>query len=191
MPTEQVEGAVGLVHHTTPLAGETERAAVRDAERSAVAAAAPGRRDQRARAGPIGGASSVCAGRITVMRPGVPDVPRSEGSGGDDCTVLAVGALVPRKGHDVLLRALARLFDLPWRLVIAGDAERDPALRRCLAGAGGGGRDRGPGALRRRPGRGGAGGRVAAGRHVRAGDAVGGLQRARGRGAAPRACRSR
>jgi glycosyltransferase involved in cell wall biosynthesis len=66
------------------------------------------------------------AERIHVIVPGIDDLPRSNGSGGPGCRILSVGALVPRKGHDVLLRALGRLFDLDWTLTIAGPADRDP-----------------------------------------------------------------
>ena len=34
--------------------------------------------------------------------------------------------MVPRKGHDVLVGALARLRELPWRCVCAGSLERAP-----------------------------------------------------------------
>jgi glycosyltransferase involved in cell wall biosynthesis len=65
--------------------------------------------------------------RIAVITPGIADLPRSPGnSPGSTCAVLSVGALIPRKGHDVLLRALSRLFDLDWQLTIAGAAESDP-----------------------------------------------------------------
>jgi glycosyltransferase involved in cell wall biosynthesis len=63
--------------------------------------------------------------RIHVIVPGIDALPRSPGSGGPGCRILSVGALVTRKGHDVLLRALGRLFDLQWTLTIAGTAERD------------------------------------------------------------------
>ena len=65
--------------------------------------------------------------RISVIVPGIDDLPRCHGSAGPDCQILSVGALIPRKGHDVLLRALGRLFDLDWELTIAGPADRDPA----------------------------------------------------------------
>jgi glycosyltransferase involved in cell wall biosynthesis len=42
--------------------------------------------------------------------------------------LLSIGALVERKGFDVLIAALATLADLPWRLTIAGDRTRNPAV---------------------------------------------------------------
>ena len=64
--------------------------------------------------------------RISVIVPGIDDLPRCQGSAGPACKILSVGALIPRKGHDVLLRALSRLFDLDWELTIAGSPDRDP-----------------------------------------------------------------
>ena len=40
--------------------------------------------------------------------------------------LLSVGAVVPRKGFDVLVAALATFAELPWQLTIAGDLTRDP-----------------------------------------------------------------
>jgi glycosyltransferase involved in cell wall biosynthesis len=64
--------------------------------------------------------------RISIVIPGIDDLPRGHGSAGPSCQILSAGALIPRKGHDVLLRALSRLFDLDWELTIAGSADRDP-----------------------------------------------------------------
>lgn len=69
---------------------------------------------------------------IAVVEPGTADAPRSAGSGGPGCAILSVGALVPRKGHDVLLRALAKLFDLDWHLTVVGSADRDPVHAHAL-----------------------------------------------------------
>ena len=67
--------------------------------------------------------------RVAVVTPGHDDAPRSAGT---DAGILAVGALAPRKGHDLLLRAVARLRDLAPHLTIAG-AGRDPAHAAALS----------------------------------------------------------
>jgi len=63
--------------------------------------------------------------RVTIVRPGNDRVAPGRGCGQETVSLLAVGAIVPRKGYDVLLVALASLRDLPWRLTIAGDRSRD------------------------------------------------------------------
>lgn len=67
----------------------------------------------------------LAAERVTLLAPGVPDAPRSAGSGGPGCHLLAVASLIPRKGYETVLRALQRLPDLDWRLTICGDASID------------------------------------------------------------------
>jgi glycosyltransferase involved in cell wall biosynthesis len=73
----------------------------------------------------------VNAERVAVITPGVTSVPRTPAHP-TGCHVLSIGALIPRKGHDVLLQALARLFDLDWRLTIVGSADRDPPHAQML-----------------------------------------------------------
>ena len=70
----------------------------------------------------------------TVRRvvPGTDDAPRCAGSAGTVCEILSIGTLIPRKGHDLLLHALARLFDLNWHLTIVGSPDRDPTYARTL-----------------------------------------------------------
>ncbi len=58
--------------------------------------------------------------------PGTDRASRATGSHDGTIALLSVGSLVPRKGYDVLLAALATLRDLPWRLSIVG-ARRDEA----------------------------------------------------------------
>jgi glycosyltransferase involved in cell wall biosynthesis len=70
----------------------------------------------------------VAAERITVVPPGTKRRKANHVAGTADISLLSVGAVVPRKGYDILIAALARLQDLRWRLTIAGDRTRDPAV---------------------------------------------------------------
>jgi glycosyltransferase involved in cell wall biosynthesis len=82
----------------------------------------------------------VKATSITVVRPGNERVEAKSRPELGIVSLLAVGSLVPRKGYDVLIAALAPLKDLPWTLAIAGDATRDAAtadaLKAAIAGNG-------------------------------------------------------
>src|SRR5262249_14076232 len=49
--------------------------------------------------------------------------------------LLSIGAIVPRKGFDLLVAALAELKDLRWHLTVAGDRTRDPAAAAALDAA--------------------------------------------------------
>jgi glycosyltransferase involved in cell wall biosynthesis len=69
---------------------------------------------------------AVPAERISVARPGADPVPPAHGSRDGILRLLSIGSVVPGKGYDVLVAALASLTDLPWRLAIAGDRTRNP-----------------------------------------------------------------
>jgi glycosyltransferase involved in cell wall biosynthesis len=64
---------------------------------------------------------------ITVARPGTERGEAAKRNSDGIVRLLAVGSVVPRKGYDVLIAALAPLAALPWRLTIAGDRTRDEA----------------------------------------------------------------
>lgn len=74
----------------------------------------------------------VPAGKIAVVLPGTqkPDAFERRPSG--TARLLSVGTVVPRKGYDLLLEALAGLEDLDWHLEIVGGLEADPACYRAL-----------------------------------------------------------
>jgi glycosyltransferase involved in cell wall biosynthesis len=130
---------IALVHH--PLALESgltpgEAAALRDSERAALGAVSRVV------------VTSPATRRILVADYGVPNemiavaLPGTERAAcaavvrkpmQETINLLAVGAVVPRKGYDVLIEALEQLADLDWQLVIAGDCKRDRATAGELA----------------------------------------------------------
>jgi glycosyltransferase involved in cell wall biosynthesis len=122
---------IALIHH--PLAVESgltadQAARLRASERAALAGAHAVVANSTATARTLAADYGVDPERITVAPPGTdrPVIAARDKSQNDSVALLAVGALVPRKGYDVLIAALAEVSDLPWRLTIAGADARDP-----------------------------------------------------------------
>jgi glycosyltransferase involved in cell wall biosynthesis len=69
--------------------------------------------------------------RVHVAEPGVDGAPLSRGSttGG---ALLCVAAVIPGKGHDVLVSALATMTDLSWDCVCVGSMDRDQAFAESI-----------------------------------------------------------
>ena len=128
---------VALVHH--PLALESgltseEALALRVSERTALAQAHHVVTTTRTVVQTLLADYGVPAAKLSTAPPGTDKVAPARGNGGTGLVaLLAVGALVPRKGYDVLIAALATLRKLPWRLTIAGDRTRDPATVQQVA----------------------------------------------------------
>lgn len=120
---------LALVHH--PVSDETGlsaevRAGLAVRERNALAAAAGVIVTSSFTARGLG-RFGVPAARVRVALPGTDPAPPATGPApGAPPQLLSVASVVPRKGHDVLVGALARLRDLPWRCVCAGSLERAP-----------------------------------------------------------------
>jgi glycosyltransferase involved in cell wall biosynthesis len=127
---------VALVHHPLALEtglGEAEAAALHQSERAALTCARHVIATSVATARLLIADYGVPAERLTVVQPGTDraaarESHRSHGA----LMLLAVGAIVPRKGFDVLVEALARLKDRSWRLLIVGDNTRSPETAASL-----------------------------------------------------------
>jgi glycosyltransferase involved in cell wall biosynthesis len=129
---------IALVHH--PLALETgvtpqDAVVLRASERAALAATRGVIVTSPATKRTLVAEFGVPADRITVAQPGTDRVPAALRTPSGSVALLAVGAVVPRKGYDVLVEALAGLIDLPWRLTIAGDCGRSPETTTRLRAA--------------------------------------------------------
>ncbi len=126
---------IALVHH--PLALETgvspaEAESLRRGERAALACASGVIVTSPATARLVSADYAVAPARISTVVPGTDRRPPARGSTDGPVSLLAVGAVVPRKGYDLLITALPALSDLPWRLTIAGDCSRDAAATAAL-----------------------------------------------------------
>ena len=73
--------------------------------------------------------------RIAVVEPGTEPAPLAAGSGGDVLSLLCVATITPRKGHALLIEALAGLKDRPWVLHCAGSLTMDAACASALVQA--------------------------------------------------------
>ncbi len=119
---------IALVHH--PLALETglsmqQLNILRSCERAALTAARLVIANSAETAHRLTSDYGVGADRIVIAHPGTDPAPTALGSRDGIVRMISVGALVPRKGFDVLMAALATLSDLRWELTIAGDPTRD------------------------------------------------------------------
>ena len=121
---------VALVHHSLALETGLSPAVARklfESECKALAAARSVIVTSRATAKRLNADYDVSPERITVAPPGTDRVAAARRTPDSTVRLLSVGAIVPRKGFDVLIAALASIADLPWRLTIAGDHTRSPA----------------------------------------------------------------
>jgi len=117
--------ALGLIHHPTSReAGlpDPDRDTLAETERRLFPALSACIVTSDTTAETLAKDFAVASDRIATVVPGTDPAPRSPGSGSPTCHILSIGTLIPRKGHELLLRALAKLFDLDWHLTIAGAA---------------------------------------------------------------------
>jgi glycosyltransferase involved in cell wall biosynthesis len=125
---------VALVHH--PLALETGLGAddaerLRILEREALKAASAIIVTSETTAAILASDYDVPRETVAVAIPGTAQMHRAVGSGTGHA-LLAVGSVVPRKGYEVLVEALARLGNRPWSLMIVGAMDRAPDYVRSL-----------------------------------------------------------
>jgi glycosyltransferase involved in cell wall biosynthesis len=119
---------IALVHQPLALDAALDQAQAStflESERAALATAARVVVTSEATARIVITDYAVSADRVTVVRPGNDRALPALGSRDGVVRLLSVGSVVPIKGYDLLIAALATLADMPWHLTIAGDRTRD------------------------------------------------------------------
>jgi glycosyltransferase involved in cell wall biosynthesis len=133
---------VALVHH--PLCLETglapaSAAALERSERAALASARGVIVTSPRTAETLTSHLGVPESLITIAVPGTDPAPVAKGSADRRLRLLCVGTVTPRKGQELLVRAIAGV-DGDWVLTIGGSLERNPVearrLRSAIAAAG-------------------------------------------------------
>lgn len=128
-PLQSRTPLIALVHQ--PLALESaltpkQAQALLNSERAALAAAAAVIVTSEATAQILADDYGVPIDHLNVVRPGNDPVSQATGSSDGIVRLISVGSVVPGKGYDVLIAALATMADMPWRLTIIGDRTRNP-----------------------------------------------------------------
>ena len=130
----QTHPLIGLVHHPLALENglsEAEAAALQASERAALANVRHVIVTSANTARLVVADYGLAPERVTVALPGVDGHRRARSESAGPLRFISVGSIVPRKGYDVLICALATLADLSWHLTIVGDA-RDAETARQL-----------------------------------------------------------
>ena len=131
---------IGLIHH--PLAEETGISALQKSlfkahERRVLAKCARIVVTSSTTAAALISNYGVGPDRLVVIEPGVDAAPLAVGSRKAVINLLSVATVTPRKGHDLLITALAPLRKQSWKLSCVGDLERDPVttahVQKCVA----------------------------------------------------------
>lgn len=129
IPDLQARGAAALIHH--PMSLEPGMPQSRRHHLKALETAVlPGFGRVIAASAPIAQRLSaefgVISDHVRVLVPGTDQRPRRlidpTVTEGGRCTILSLGSLIFRKGHDCLIKALATLTDLDWHLILAGES---------------------------------------------------------------------
>lgn len=133
MPPAVLDGLdlrlVALVHHPLALeSGLTAESAdtLRTSERAALKLARHVIVTSPRTAKTLISAYDVPTARITVAMPGTDAAARAAPTA-EATRLLTVATLTPRKAHEVLIAALARIQDVAWTASLVGSIDRDPA----------------------------------------------------------------
>ena len=128
-------GFIALVHHPLALESGISATLARKLQATEAAALACAKHiivNSATTAHTLQSMFGIAPQRISIVVPGVDRPERALEHTAQRITrknhrvvLLSVGSIIPRKGYDVLINALADLIHLDWELRIVGDTERD------------------------------------------------------------------